>query len=388
MKKSLQLMMFIGGLLFFALSVYVLLPQSARNQDAFPGYSSLLPNPMGMKVLHNSIERIPGFELHRNYRPYSELEGKPDTLLVMGGLPSWRTTLPKGIIDGEYDAGLSNFVKSGGTLLIAYTPWMPALDMEETEAPDSEEVDDEELAHEESVEDKVEEEDEDEDKVKYRSILKAVAKSGMTSGDFEPFQWRSRYALNLPEEGWQVHQSIGEYPAIASASLGDGSLVVCADAYFLSNEAMLEPPVDFIQWITEGKRIIIFDEWSKGVRDNRSIMYLLRKHKLLAFLLSLVATAVLLFWHNSSHVLSKAVASHESASGQHEASATATLLRKDVPVNRLLQTCRELLARDKRMLKREWKRFESGTVPKNDDPTIEYNQIVESLSYKGKKNGD
>ncbi|MEX0323873.1 MAG: DUF4350 domain-containing protein [Puniceicoccaceae bacterium] len=381
MKKSLQLMMFIGGLLFFALSVYVLLPQSARNQDAFPGYSSLLPNPKGMKVLHNSIERIPGFEIYRNYRPYSELEGRPDTLLVMGGLPSWRTTLPKRIIDGEYDQGLSNFVKSGGTLLIAYTPWMPALEMEETDSSDSAE---EEAAEEESDEDK----SEDEEKVENRSILKAVAKSGVTSGEFEPFEWRSRYALSLPDEGWQVHQSIGEHPAIASASLGEGSLIVCADAYFLSNEAMLEPPVDFIQWITEGKRIIIFDEWSKGVRDNRSILYLLRKHKLLAFLLSLVATAVLLFWHNSSNVLKKAEANHESASGRQETSATATLLRKDVPVNRLLQTCRELLARDKRMLKREWKRFESGTVPQNDDPTIEYNQIVESLSYKGKKNGD
>lgn len=380
MKKSLQLMVFIGGLLTFALSVYLLLPQSARNQDAFPGYSSLLPNPKGMKVLHNSIERIPGFEIRRNYRPYSELNGSSDTLLVMGGLSSWRSRLPLNILEEENDSGLSNFVKSGGTLLIAYWPWTPSQESDDAETTSSEEETDET--------EEFESTEENEEEPEVRRILATVAESGMTSGEYEPFEWRSRYALNLPDTGWEIHQTIGEHPAIASSTLGAGKVIVCADAYFLSNEAMLDPPVDFIQWLTQDKRVIIFDEWSKGVRDNRSILYLLRKHKLLAFLLSLVISAVLLFWHNSSSVLKGSSAVGESPEGQHEASATAILLRKDVPANRLLDACRDLLARDKRLLKREWKRFESGKVPRNDDPIVEYNQIVESLSYRGKKNGD
>lgn len=380
MRKSLQLMIFIGGLLTFAISVYVFLPQSARNQDAFPGYSSLLPNPKGMKVLHNSIERIPGFEIQRNYRPYSELEGSTDMLLIMGGLQSWRQSLPMNVIEENNDHGLSAFVESGGSLLIAYTPWISSQDADQT-MDDSDSED--EMEEEEEVSDS-----EETEKTRHRYILDTVAEAGMTHGEFEPFQWKSRYALDLPEDGWQIHQSIGEHPAIASTSLGEGTIIVCADAYFISNEAMLDPPLDFIKWMTTGKRVIIFDEWSKGVQDNRSIVYLLRKHKILAFLISLIVTSVLLFWHNSSSVLARSAMLQEAENGQHETSATAVLLRKDVPAKSLVTACRELLARDKRLLKREWKRFESNPVPTNEDPTIEYNKIVKSLTYKGKNNGD
>ncbi len=380
MKKSLQLMVFIGGLLLFALSVYILLPQSARSQDAFPGYSSHLPNPKGTKVLHNSIARIPGFEIQRNYRPYAELAGGPDKLLIMSGLSSWRQSLPFHILEEEHAAGLSGFVQSGGTILMAYTPWLPSLEGADDESADEPEK-------EEPAEGEDDQDDDEQDEPP-RGILHAVAKGEMTSGEFKPFGWNSRYALDLPESGWHVHQYIGEHPAIASIPHGEGNLIVCADSYFISNEAMLEPPLDFIQWMTGEKRVIIFDEWSKGVRDNRSILYLLRKHKLIGFLVSLVIAAVLLFWHNSSSVLEKAVSPQASGVEQHETSATAALLRRDVPTSAVLDTCRELLTRDKRKLKREWKRFESNPVPGNEDPVIEYNNIVESLTYKGKQNGD
>src|SRR5690242_18924950 len=56
--------------------------------DEYPEYSSLRSDPLGSRLLFESLGRLPGLTVTRNYLPLEFFSGKPSTILLLGVNPS------------------------------------------------------------------------------------------------------------------------------------------------------------------------------------------------------------------------------------------------------------------------------------------------------------
>src|SRR6266446_184720 len=85
--------------------------------DVYPPYSSLRADPLGTKVMHDALERLPGISVLRNLHATSDLErGRDTVLLILGENPSLDIEDPA-IIDGVESIALH-----GGRVVIALRP--------------------------------------------------------------------------------------------------------------------------------------------------------------------------------------------------------------------------------------------------------------------------
>ena len=74
----------------FAAGLWRLLALRFEAGDVFPAYSSLRPDPLGVKALFQALEQIPDVSVERHYLPLSKLAGTPKlTLFYLGLEPSF-----------------------------------------------------------------------------------------------------------------------------------------------------------------------------------------------------------------------------------------------------------------------------------------------------------
>ena len=55
--------------------------------DVYPEYSSLRSDPLGARLLYESLTRLPGLHVTRNFLPLEYFSGKPSTVLLLGVKP-------------------------------------------------------------------------------------------------------------------------------------------------------------------------------------------------------------------------------------------------------------------------------------------------------------
>src|SRR5262245_26652558 len=99
---------FVGGLV-------VLFRLRVAHGDAFPAYSSLRADPIGVRVLHDSLAALPGLVVERQFKPIADLEPGPVRTIVMAGVRAGDWTH---VTREELDA-LDGVVRGGGRLVIA-----------------------------------------------------------------------------------------------------------------------------------------------------------------------------------------------------------------------------------------------------------------------------
>ena len=114
-----------------------------------------------------------------------------------------------------------------------------------------------------------------------------------------------------------------------------------ADAYLLSNEAMRnDRHPGLLVWLQGANRAALFDESHLGVYDNPGVMALIRKHRLVPFLIALTALAALYVWKSavSFVVISVPVKQHEDTL-RDNFSGLVNLLRRNIAQADLLDVC-------------------------------------------------
>ena len=80
----------------FAYGVVTVFTERFARGDTYPPHSSLRADPLGCKVLHDSLLRLRGIAVARNSRPLSELPDPRRTVLLMIG-----ATSPVPLIEGS-----------------------------------------------------------------------------------------------------------------------------------------------------------------------------------------------------------------------------------------------------------------------------------------------
>jgi hypothetical protein len=137
---------------------------------------------------------------------------------------------------------------------------------------------------------------------------------------------------------WKTIYQRAQHPVLIERRFGRGSIVLSAESYFLSNEAMAkEPQPSLLIWLVGNQKSVIFDEYHHGVAAESGVMYLARKYDLEWLFSGLVLLALLFIWKSAAPLVAPEQESEVTLQSGKESSAGLTnLLQRNIPVQQLL----------------------------------------------------
>ncbi len=120
----------------------------------------------------------------------------------------------------------------------------------------------------------------------------------------DPLPWVSalHFVVKPTDEPlWRIMYQRMRQPVLAERPFGKGSLVVCGDTFFLSNEALYrDRSASALAWLIGKSSRVIFDEYYLGTRENPGLMTLANRYRLSGLAVGFVLLALLYVWKNTS----------------------------------------------------------------------------------------
>ncbi len=326
--------------------------------DLFPVYSSLRADPLGTKAYFESLANLDGLSVDRNFRklPGPE-EEDPTTVFYLGTHAESLHHVPE-----DRARALEAVAAGGGRLVVTFQPVRaaPRAAGAETATPHARRGDGAgkpgvngngggkrpgdggaadcaprtvcllerwgfEYAH--------------------APLADNVDAAGATAA------WRSTLVFDGLDDAWRVHRQRDGRPVAIERDFGAGTIVLAADTYFASNEAMArgrDPAL--LAWVAGTPRRIVFDETHLGVSREPGIAALARKYRLHGLLPGLVLLAGLYVWRSTSRFPPPRRAAAEAEGPSHAAGRDAgvafvNLLRRNIPPREILRACVDEWAR-------------------------------------------
>ena len=314
--------------------------------DVFPPYSTFRADALGTKALYESLDRMKQFRVWRNFAPIDKIHDPHGALLFFG--------LEAGPFFKSPKETLQHFplwAAQGNRVVISFLPL--GADRMTTQAG--------EAGH---------------------TLQFGVG--------FEPARNprnRTLYFKDLSPE-WKVLISTGGQARIIARDFGGGTIILCADSYLFSNEALLnDRQTRLIAQLIGDARNIVFDEGHNGMHEDASVGTLARRYRLHGFAAGLLLLAGLFVWKSSARFLP---ALHEedrldSVSGKDAASGLVKLLKRSVPGGQLISVCLAEWKRSPQLQERCGKqkldRIEAAAKAEND-PVQLYRTIHEILAER------
>jgi len=134
----------------------------------------------------------------------------------------------------------------------------------------------------------------------------------------------------------------GSDVVVAERALGQGSLVLLAEGFLLSNQAQRETRFpELLLWLIGSSERIAFEESHLGVSERRGVMSLLRELRLHGFVLGCCVVALLFAWQRW-RPLSQGSAPRDAAASVAASVADTTLLtllRRCMTPRQAMQAC-------------------------------------------------
>jgi hypothetical protein len=400
MRRFSSILLFIVVALF-AFGLRQLFDLRFQSGDIYPNYSSLRADPLGTKALYESYEKL--LPASRNYRPLQRLShGQGTSLFLLGLKASDLSATPREATEVE------SFVKSGGRLVLGLaatdaperTPMPPptvGTKGKRTAAPPTPttgpgpnpgaapgtepgkvllterwgfELD--YLA-------------------KGKSNSAHLAKTEIALPASIPFH--SALAFKDPGPEWTtVYQNTTNRSVLIERQMGLGTIVIFADSYLFSNEAMLkERQAALLAWVMGNSDKVVFDETHLGVHENTGIMSLARKYRLHGVGVGILFLAGLYVWKNAVPFLPPHPNEVERGAvllGKDSAAGVSNLLRRNVAVVDLLpaciqewqKSCGHLTPRSKLQQMQNIIDAENAKEPRRRDPVLIYEAIRKILA--------
>jgi hypothetical protein len=311
--------------LAFIAGVYALFRLRLEAADAYPPYSTMRADPLGAKALYESLALQSGLTVTRNMRSLSSLGGH-DTTLFLLGVDEW---FADSTLNHEMTPDLDRIARGGGRLVIAFVPRRPRLESEvEIER---------QLAG-------------NKKRVELRHLPTLFEKLGVapiteiekrrTDWSPDPPRYTALWFDKLAPE-WAVKKTYRNHPVWIERPWLNGSIVLLADSWMLSNEALAhEPDAAAVAQLVGASHRVVFDEQHLGLTEGGSVAGLMRQYRLHGLIAALLVLAGLYIWKNSSAFLPRVTpVSFDAAGGFSAASGLVTLLERSVPPPQLLDIC-------------------------------------------------
>jgi Domain of unknown function (DUF4350) len=296
-KKATFVFLFLVVAVFIA-GVFRLFVLRFEAGDVYPPYSSLRSDPLGTRAFCDSLENLKSVSVKRNYSPLSDAHSGRDTTLFYLGARAFQT----GSIRQEFSKAFDRFVLSGGRLVISFFPVKkkPRLNkagrLSGKDSPPPIFFDTSVSMKDHwglglSYDDK-------------SSFLKDAKRVSLSKKEALPYSISCHTTLYFHElqEPWRVIYDRNDLPVIIERQFGMGSIVLCADSYLFSNEALREERhPKLLSWLIGKNSSVIFEEAHFGIQERQGIVTLARKYRLHWPFFVLILLAGLFVWKNSTY---------------------------------------------------------------------------------------
>ena len=397
----------------FIYGVVSLLILRYKAGDIYPPYSSLRADPLGIKALYEGLDEIEGVTISRAYKSATKFrEQRNMTFLYVGLHPSQFVWVEKDIVQA-----LEEMLFHGNRVVLTFSPVYKDLSSSpwflqggyesEEEKPEENREDDEnkdaehdETGNAETESEETPEMDQENRESDPRMLTPVVALHDRWDVTFkytklskndenvyesisatnqserflpETVSWHTSLYFDISDQkGWNVLYVAAGKPVIIERTFGKGTLVLSADSYFLSNEALRnERHPELLAWLVGSNTTVIFDETHLGVMESPGVALLIRKYRLGWFVAGLMILALLFVWKNAVSFVPPhdTTLTAEERSEKDVMAGLVNLLRQNIPSRDILPVCFE-----------EWEKSfshrqkELGNTLENIQATVEAEQ--------------
>lgn len=402
--------------------------------DVFPKYSTLRADPLGTKVLLDSINDVPGLNAWRNYRPLIQLKPTGPITLVYLGINyevQWEEKeLPY----------FEKLIEGGSRAVFAFVPERARTPeevrakaelKEEVEKKKQEAIKKKRLPDKKKEEPGQKEEPGKKEEVESREerrlhqIERMFGKIGTPfevvaqkwgfkfevprreknarAPDFsveaepaaegleESLPWHSELFFAEVKPPWQTLYSMHGKAVLIERTWGAGSIILASDSYFLSNEGLhgSDRAPKLLAHLLGSPRTIVFDEEHLGVSDQAGISTLAKKYRLHGLVAGLLLVAALFIWQNIVRFVppqAQVIETDALVTGRGSSEGFLVLLRRSIPAGQLLGTCmaewRRMFGQDARAIER----LNAATPPlpprKAPEIVAAYSAMARAISTK------
>jgi hypothetical protein len=274
----------------FAWGVLYLFGVKFTEGDVYPEYSSLRSDPAGVKLLYDSLSRIPGLNVFRNYLPLDAFSGAGTTLVLLGMSPEALS---------QNGVALQKIAGAGNRIVAALA-----------ERPVAEDA--------------------------------GLEKSWQVRLEFDPNRRHTHRFWFTEAAGWRVLEQTGGKILTIEREFGNGTVVLLAEGDDFSNQSTIASDgLDHIIEVLGDRPYIVFDENHLGIAESATVVALARRFRLTGLALGLAIVLALWIWRASSPFPPPRPAGETRLEGRTSHSGLLTLLRRHVPERDLLQACWE-----------------------------------------------
>ena len=352
--------------------------------DIYPPYSSLRSDPLGTRVLVESLDRLPGVRVQRLFRPLSRLDMDPKATLCYFGMSPEFAVLPREMRE------LQQFVHRGGRLVVALkgdggAPVPASGGRRREDGRNQAEENDgagtdssgardsgDSTGNENGKDDEVEEEKHsDESTVMVRDgwPVPALARWGVTASSLPgsrgtidtvalvdapgaglpaTLSWRSGLVFSEWAPEWDVvyaRQGDVSKAVLLRRMHGAGEMILSTDSYLLSNEAMRnDRQPEFLLWLSGDRPLVAVDETHFGLQEGTGVVALARRYGLTPLALAILGLCILFVWRQAlawmpSTAGGSAAEVDEVKTAKTSFSGFVALVRRSVPRSKLIETC-------------------------------------------------
>ena len=362
--------------------------------DIYPAYSTLRSDPLGTRALYKSAENLNVFSITRNYLPLNQVEFNHRTSFFYLGIHASDSESVPDYVSNAFD----DLTDKNGRLIVSFYPTGEKIARKEkdTEAdkiakesgkpepdPSPDPSDDKKnepgrledsTSNSEDTDEKKDGQDPSDadhlnDKLNDKSVSLKEHWGVVTDYAEDPelisraqlavdyyswemprsISWHSTlYFTDLTDE-WRVVYACNKQPVIIERPFRNGSIILSADSYYLSNEALwAERYPGLLAWIMGTNNELVFDEAHLGINQTQGVAGLIRKHDLHWFFFGIVILGIMFIWKNSAHFIPPPPDGHDinrdkTVSKRDSLQGLISLLRRNISAGEILKTCLEEL---------------------------------------------
>jgi len=342
-NKNLQVLLFIVLGTAFMTGIAQLFVLRFEKGDIYPAYSSLRADPLGTKALYASLDNLDGVSVSRNYDGFKRLKAHENTAVLYLGAPVCPCFL------SARDAALfDRFVREGGRVIISFAGGKKQFcshgrtdeDDPEKQRDDPDEQGDKpvyltdlwgfSLAHDDT-------QGQDRSPARLRGSPAAHGGRGV--------DWHSGTYFEALDDHWTVLYQAGDHPVIIERKLGQGSVFMAGDSFFLSNEALsTHRHTGLLVTMAANAGTMVFDESHFGILSRSGIAGLMGKYNLQGLLTGLIAVMLVFVWKRSFYFMPLAREDggpdiHRHMSARDYSAGMTSLLQKNISPKHILSLC-------------------------------------------------
>jgi hypothetical protein len=373
-----------------------------RGSDIYPAYSSFRTDRMGTKLLYESLNNISGYNVKRNFRPLNEMRRKDIrgiSLFVAGSFPHLFD------IYGNFKE-LNDFVLSGGRAIVSFTSLENSQPDTETckkcgKAINREKIKKAKRKEKITTITTITTVPEKDFGVKLCSIPRALKlpAQAKAAGLFTlpSIQVYSKNYFKVNKTEWKILFTLRGKPVIIERQYpGGGSLVLCADSYFFSNQNLAKNPgAKLLLYLIGRRHNIIFDETHLGAIKELNVVYLAKKYNLYPFIMAAAATLLLFVWRSLSRPCnvpdnSTAASGGKDSINDFSDSSLVNMLKSNYSSREVMQACWDEFKAGtsiRHISRRKYGTLKNIVSKKGIKPVEQYNEAVnEYIKREGLKN--